>query len=188
MLRFKSLGHLEKPWRRQCRHGSLGLKAEGGVAWAGNRVGSIFRTATRSWAGAAIRLSACHRWWSFEVFRPTLDARFRQLSRRLDRNGGMNVEGHLSARGDRCTARTARRPRPPDVRTGPRTAIGGSAAGGAGAGSTNARVQLRFRRAHDEVRSFLRPATRRKQHVPAARRRAIHVQRIAALRDMIAVA
>ena len=46
----------------------------------------------------------------------------------------------------------------------------------------------RFCRAHDEVRNFLRPATRRKQHVPAARRRAIHVQRIAALRDMLAVA
>ncbi|WP_286192306.1 IS6 family transposase [Roseomonas genomospecies 6] len=45
----------------------------------------------------------------------------------------------------------------------------------------------RFCRAHDEVRNFLRPATRRKQHVPAARRRAIHVQRIAALRDMIPV-
>jgi len=46
----------------------------------------------------------------------------------------------------------------------------------------------RFCRAHDEVRNFLRPATRRKQHVPAARRRATHVQRVAALRDMIAVA
>ncbi|HYF90143.1 IS6 family transposase [Azospirillum sp.] len=46
----------------------------------------------------------------------------------------------------------------------------------------------RFCRAHDEVRDFLRPATKRKQHVPAARRRAIHVQRVAALRDMLAVA
>lgn len=46
----------------------------------------------------------------------------------------------------------------------------------------------RFCRAHDEVRNFLRPATRRKQHVPAARRRAIHVQRVAALRDMLAIA
>lgn len=44
-----------------------------------------------------------------------------------------------------------------------------------------------FCRAHDEVRNFLRPATKRKQHVPAARRRAIHVQRVAALRDMLAV-
>jgi transposase-like protein len=42
--------------------------------------------------------------------------------------------------------------------------------------------------AHDEVRDFFRPATRRKEHVPAARRRAIHVQRVAALRDMLAVA
>lgn len=46
----------------------------------------------------------------------------------------------------------------------------------------------RFCRAHDEVRNFLRPATRRKQHVPKARRRAIHVQRVAALRDIITVA
>jgi hypothetical protein len=42
------------------------------------------------------------------------------------------------------------------------------------------------------VRNFLRPATRRKQHVPAARRRAIHVQREqrirCSLRDMLAVA
>ena len=42
--------------------------------------------------------------------------------------------------------------------------------------------------AHDEVRDFFRPATRRKEHVPAARQRAIHVQRVAALRDMLAVA
>lgn len=34
----------------------------------------------------------------------------------------------------------------------------------------------RFCRTHDEVRNFLRPATQRKQHVPAARGRAIHVQ------------
>jgi hypothetical protein len=47
---------------------------------------------------------------------------------------------------------------------------------------------FRFCLAHDEVRDFLRPATRRKEHVPAARRRAIHVQRVAALRDMLAVA
>ncbi len=46
----------------------------------------------------------------------------------------------------------------------------------------------RFCRAHDKVRDFLRPATRRKEHVPAAHRRAIHVQRVAALRDMLAVA
>ena len=46
----------------------------------------------------------------------------------------------------------------------------------------------RFCRAHDEVRDFLRPATRRKEHVPATRRRAIFVQRVAALRDMLAVA
>ena len=46
----------------------------------------------------------------------------------------------------------------------------------------------RFCRAHDEVRDFFRPATRRKEHVPAARQRAIYVQRVAALRDMLAVA
>ena len=46
----------------------------------------------------------------------------------------------------------------------------------------------RFCRAHDEVRNFLRPTARRNQHVPAARRRAIHVQRVTALRDMLAVA
>jgi putative transposase len=46
----------------------------------------------------------------------------------------------------------------------------------------------RFCRAHDEVRDFLRPAPRRKEHMSAARRRAIHVQRVAALRDMLAVA
>ena len=46
----------------------------------------------------------------------------------------------------------------------------------------------RFCRAHDEVRDFFRPATRRKEHVPAARRRAIYVERVAALRDMLAVA
>jgi putative transposase len=46
----------------------------------------------------------------------------------------------------------------------------------------------RFCLAHDEVRNFFRPATRRKEDVPAARRRAIYVQRVAALRDMLAVA
>ena len=33
-----------------------------------------------------------------------------------------------------------------------------------------------------------RPAARRNQHVPAAQRRAIHSQRVAALRDMLAIA
>ncbi|MFP5517267.1 MAG: IS6 family transposase [Alphaproteobacteria bacterium] len=46
----------------------------------------------------------------------------------------------------------------------------------------------RFCRAYDEVRNFLRPATWRNQYVPAAQRRAIHVQRVAALRDMLAIA
>ena len=47
---------------------------------------------------------------------------------------------------------------------------------------------FRFCLAQDEVRDFLRPATWCKEHVPAARRRAIHVQRVAALRDVLAVA
>jgi hypothetical protein len=38
------------------------------------------------------------------------------------------------------------------------------------------------------ARDFLRLATQRKEHVPAACRRAIHVQRVAALRDMLAIA
>ena len=38
------------------------------------------------------------------------------------------------------------------------------------------------------VRDFPRPAIRRKEPVPAARRRAIHVQRVAALRDRLAAA
>jgi len=46
----------------------------------------------------------------------------------------------------------------------------------------------RFCRAYDEVRNFLRPATRRNQPVPAAQRRAIHVQRFAVLRDMLTIA
>lgn len=46
----------------------------------------------------------------------------------------------------------------------------------------------RFCRAHDEVRNFLRPATGRNQHVPVAQRRAIHAERVAALRDMLAIA
>ncbi|EWY40714.1 hypothetical protein N825_32830 [Skermanella stibiiresistens SB22] len=45
-----------------------------------------------------------------------------------------------------------------------------------------------YPRTLDEVRDFLRPATRRKEHASAARRRAIHVQRVAALRDVLAVA
>ncbi|WP_406567481.1 DDE-type integrase/transposase/recombinase [Azospirillum canadense] len=55
-------------------------------------------------------------------------------------------------------------------------------------GFKSAASAARFCRAHNEVRNVLRPATRRKQHVLAARRRAIHVQRVAALRDMLAVA
>ena len=43
----------------------------------------------------------------------------------------------------------------------------------------------RFCRAFDEVRNFLRPATYINQTVSLARRRVIHVQRVAALRDLI---
>src|SRR4051812_28187815 len=35
----------------------------------------------------------------------------------------------------------------------------------------------RFRRSYDELRDFLRPATRHNQHVPASRRRLIHLRR-----------
>ena len=46
----------------------------------------------------------------------------------------------------------------------------------------------RFCRAFDEVRNFLRPATYINQTVSLAHRRTIHVQRVAALRDLISVA
>jgi hypothetical protein len=35
----------------------------------------------------------------------------------------------------------------------------------------------RFCRSHDELRNFLRPRTRRNQHVPADRRRLLHRRR-----------
>jgi hypothetical protein len=43
----------------------------------------------------------------------------------------------------------------------------------------------RFCRAFDEVRNFLRPATYINQNVSLAHRRAIHVRRVAALRNLI---
>ena len=46
----------------------------------------------------------------------------------------------------------------------------------------------RFCRAFDEVRNFLRPASYINQNVSLARRRTIHVQRVAALRDLISAA
>ena len=46
----------------------------------------------------------------------------------------------------------------------------------------------RFCRAFDEVRNFLRPATYINQNVSLAHRRAIHVRRVAALRDLISAA
>jgi putative transposase len=46
----------------------------------------------------------------------------------------------------------------------------------------------RFCRAFDEVRNFLRPTSYINQSVSLARRRVIHVQRVAALRDLISVA
>jgi putative transposase len=46
----------------------------------------------------------------------------------------------------------------------------------------------RFCRAFDEVRNFLRPASTINQNVSLARRRTIHVQRVAALRDLISAA
>jgi putative transposase len=46
----------------------------------------------------------------------------------------------------------------------------------------------RFCRAFDEVRNFLRPATYINQTVSLAHRRVIHIQRVAALRDLISAA
>jgi hypothetical protein len=46
----------------------------------------------------------------------------------------------------------------------------------------------RFCRAFDEARNFLRPTSYINQSVSLARRRVIHVQRVAALRDLISVA
>jgi putative transposase len=46
----------------------------------------------------------------------------------------------------------------------------------------------RFGRAYDEIRKFLRPTRYINQKVSLAHRRAIHVRRVAALRDMLAVA
>jgi hypothetical protein len=46
----------------------------------------------------------------------------------------------------------------------------------------------RFCRAFDEVRNFLRPTRYLNQNVSLARRRTIHVQRVAALRDLISAA
>src|SRR3954453_2133218 len=46
----------------------------------------------------------------------------------------------------------------------------------------------RFCRAFDEIRNFLRPTCYINQTISLARRRVIHVERVAALRDMLAVA
>ena len=46
----------------------------------------------------------------------------------------------------------------------------------------------RFCRAFDEVRNFLRPTSYINQTISLARRRVIHVQRVATLRDLISAA
>ena len=46
----------------------------------------------------------------------------------------------------------------------------------------------RFGRAYDEIRNILRPTRYINQKVSLAHWRAIHVRRVAALRDMLAVA
>jgi len=46
----------------------------------------------------------------------------------------------------------------------------------------------RFCRAFDEIRNFLRPTRYINRSVSLAHRRTIHVQRVAALRDLISVA
>src|SRR4051794_12621709 len=46
----------------------------------------------------------------------------------------------------------------------------------------------RFCRAFDEIRNFLRPTNTINQTISLARRRVIHVERVAALRDLISAA
>ena len=55
-------------------------------------------------------------------------------------------------------------------------------------GFKNFNAAHRFCRAFDEARNFLRPASYINQTISLARRRVIHVQRVAALRDMISAA
>ena len=55
-------------------------------------------------------------------------------------------------------------------------------------GFKNFDAAQRFCRAFDEVRNFLRPTNYINQTVSLARRRTIHVQRVATLRDLISVA
>lgn len=64
-------------------------------------------------------------------------ARFRQLSRQLDRCGSAAVEAPLPLGGAGCGARTATRRRRPSVRTERRRVIGGFAAEDMGASSFN---------------------------------------------------
>jgi putative transposase len=49
-------------------------------------------------------------------------------------------------------------------------------------------VAHRFCRAFDEIRTFLRPTSYINQKASLACRRTIHVQRVAALRDLISAA
>ena len=55
-------------------------------------------------------------------------------------------------------------------------------------GFKNFDAAQRFCRAFDEVRNFLRPTNYINQNVSLARRRALHVERLAALRDLISAA
>jgi putative transposase len=55
-------------------------------------------------------------------------------------------------------------------------------------GFKNFDAAQRFCRAFDEVRNFLRPTSTINQSVSLACRRVIHVQRVAALRDLISAA
>ena len=55
-------------------------------------------------------------------------------------------------------------------------------------GFKNFNAAYRFCRAFDEVRNFLRPISYINQSVSLAHRRTIHVQRVAALRELISVA
>jgi hypothetical protein len=55
-------------------------------------------------------------------------------------------------------------------------------------GFKNFDAAYRFCRAFDEIRNFLRLATYINQPISLACRRVIHVQRVAALRDLISIA
>ena len=50
------------------------------------------------------------------------------------------------------------------------------------------RAAERFCRGYDELRAFLRPRTRHRQHVPASRRRLLHLRRATAVLTILQAA